>query len=114
MRTPSHNTAVVTSDARYRALVDILTEFVLVTNSDGMVVTPEESWANYTGLADDTTAGRGWLCAVHPDDRDAFEKDWAHATAAGTPFAIAGRLLHHSGEHRHCVGRVAPVPDERG
>jgi diguanylate cyclase (GGDEF)-like protein/PAS domain S-box-containing protein len=114
MRTRTHDTAVVTSDARYRALFEILTEFVLVTDADGIVVTPQTSWANHTGHDDETTAGRGWLGAVHPDDRDAFEKDWAHGIAAGEPFALAGRLLHRSGEYRHCVGRVAPVPDECG
>ncbi|MDQ1384285.1 MAG: hypothetical protein QOG65_1664 [Actinomycetota bacterium] len=106
--------ALVASEARYRALVDALTEFVLVTNPAGEVVRPQSSWTLYTGHDEQTTDGRGWFDAVHPHDRRAFEARWQQGTSTGEPFSVFGRLLHHSGEYRHCEGRVAPMRDPLG
>jgi diguanylate cyclase (GGDEF)-like protein/PAS domain S-box-containing protein len=106
--------ALAESEARYRALVDALTEFVLVTNADGAVARPQSSWSAYTGQDEHATAGRGWLDAVHPHDRPGFESRWAEGTAVVEPFSVSGRVLHHDGEYRQCEGRVAPMRDRMG
>jgi diguanylate cyclase (GGDEF)-like protein/PAS domain S-box-containing protein len=102
------------SEARYHALVDALSEFVVVTNADGEVVRPQSSWAAFTGQDDSTAGGRGWFDAVHPHDRTAFEGQWVQGAAVAEPFSLAGRLLHRGGEYRHCEGRVAPRRDALG
>jgi diguanylate cyclase (GGDEF)-like protein/PAS domain S-box-containing protein len=106
--------ALVASEARYRALVAALTEFVLVTTVDGHVTQPQLSWAAYTGQQFDAYAGQGWLDALHPHDRPIVSKQWSDGVRRSEPFAVTGRLLHESGEYRHCEGRVAPMRDESG
>jgi diguanylate cyclase (GGDEF)-like protein/PAS domain S-box-containing protein len=106
--------ALMASEARYRALVAALTEFVLVTNNAGDVVSPQLSWNAYTGQHFDTCSGRGWLDALHPHDREDVSRQWVDGMRRAEPFAVSGRLLHESGEYRHCEGRVAPMRDGSG
>ena len=65
--------ALAASEARYRALVDTLSEFVLVTDGDGLAHEVQPSWSAFTGqdIGASTEAAR--RAAVHPEDRAAFD-----------------------------------------
>ena len=102
------------SEARYRALVDALSEFVIVTNGRGEALISRSSWLSYTGQDERASSGLGWLDALHSDDRSSFERQWSEGTTVAGPFSVAGRLLHRSGEYRHCEGRVVPMRDPSG
>ncbi len=106
--------AGTSSEDRYRALVEALTEFVIVTDARGRVAPAQGSWSGYTGQDQTAYRDRGWIDAVHPDDRNVFEARWAEGSAGVDPFSVAGRLLHVTGEYRHCAGRVAPMLDASG
>ena len=49
--------ALAASQMRYRALVETLTEFVLVTDESGAVGQPQPSWSGFTGQSDGAAAG---------------------------------------------------------
>ncbi|MDQ1449660.1 MAG: hypothetical protein QOC79_2631, partial [Actinomycetota bacterium] len=99
---------------RYWALIDALSEFVLVTNAEGETLGPQASWSAYTGQDANAYAGRGWLDALHPHDRVTLEERWTEGTSTSEAFAVSGRVLHSGGEYRYCNARVAPVRDAEG
>lgn len=99
---------------RYQALIDALSEFVLVTNADGETLGPQPSWSTYTGQDTHAYAGRGWLDALHPHDRATLEEHWSEGASASEAFTVAGRILDANGDYRYCNARVAPVLDEEG
>jgi diguanylate cyclase (GGDEF)-like protein/PAS domain S-box-containing protein len=106
--------APTSSESRYRALVDALSEVVIVTNRHGEALFSQSSWLTYTGQEEQATSGLGWLDALHPHDRSPFERQWADGTSIAGAFSVSGRLLHRSGEYRHCEGRVVPMRDASG
>lgn len=106
--------ALIASEARYRALVDTLTQFVLVTDGGGRARDAQPSWSAYTGqeIGESTQADR--LEAVHPDDRTAFDASWRAGIASKHPFTLSSRIRNSSGEYRHCEGSVVPLRGDHG
>jgi two-component system cell cycle sensor histidine kinase/response regulator CckA len=83
-------------EARYRALVAASAQIVWTASPDG------------------GRAGRGWLEAVHPDDRAAVERAWKEAVRQRRMLVTRHRLRRQDGEFRHMDVRAVPVHDERG
>ncbi len=106
--------ALLASESRYRALVDTLSEFVLVTDELGEVAHAQPSWSAYTGQDFTASAGRSWLDAVHVSDRNDCVSTWVAGVASNEAFAISARLQHESGAFRYCEGRVTPLCDPLG
>lgn len=71
-------------------------------------------WTSYTGQSETESHGRGWLQAVHPDDRAKAEAAWAKAEAK-SGFDVQVRIYHAGeGRYRHFRSRAAPVTDREG
>lgn len=62
--------AVRESEARFRTMADHSPGMVWVGGPDGGVTYMSRSWYELTGQEADEPLGRGWLKAVHPDDRE--------------------------------------------
>ena len=73
------------------------------------MVGEQPSWAAYTGQTFDQYQGRGWLDAVHPDDRAPNVEVWAHAVSTGTPCELEHRLRRYDGSYRYFSVRAVPV-----
>src|SRR5580704_8385420 len=54
---------------RYRSLVLAIAQVIWTRDSRGEMVDEQLSWSTYTGQTFAQYQGRGWLDAVHPDDR---------------------------------------------
>lgn len=106
--------ALAASEARYRALVDTLTEFVLVTDGDGLADEAQPSWSAYTGQDIGLSTDAGRREAVHPDDRAAFDASWAAGLRSKRAFKVSCRIRKATGEYRYCEGNVVPLRDDRG
>ncbi len=105
--------AMALDAARYRTLVDALTEFVVVTNPYGRVVGPQASWSAYTGQSVAACAALGWRDALHPLDRAVIDAQWDDRVVRRKPFSFAARIFNAaSGDYRQCECRAAPVRDE--
>lgn len=106
--------ALAASEARYRTLVDSLTEFVLVIDGDGHADEAQPSWAAYTGQDIGASTNAGRREAVHPDDRAVYDASWSAGVRSQRAFTVSCRIRHSLGEYRHCEGRVVPRHDDRG
>ncbi|HTL84289.1 MAG TPA: EAL domain-containing protein [Acidimicrobiia bacterium] len=106
--------SLAASMERYRTLVDALTEFVVTTDPDGVVHTPQRSWTEYTGQSMDACVGTGWRDALHSTDRERLDRVWEDC-ATFDPFTLRGRVFHAAtGDYRRCEFRFAPVRDDLG
>ena len=103
------------SESRYRSLVTSVSEMVWTADLDGSFRAPQSSWQAVTGQTWDEAKGFGWISAVHPDDREAFEAAWLGSVREKTPFEAEGRIWHAgSGKYRYFRVRATPVFHEDG
>ena len=102
------------SEARYRSLVDATAQIVWNATPGGDFLPPSPTWTAFTGQSAAEFAGRGWVRAVHPEDREQTERAWADAVANGTQFVMEFRLQHRDGGFRHVLARGTPVRDADG
>ncbi|MGH7286595.1 MAG: PAS domain-containing protein, partial [Myxococcota bacterium] len=58
--------------------------------------------------------GRGWLDALHPEDRERVVELWSRAMAAPTSVEMEFRLRRPDGSYTWMLSRAAPVLDEQG
>lgn len=65
------------SEQRFRTLAQTTTDSIWVASPEGMVVAERgTTWGRFTGQGTDESTGRGWLDAVHPEDRDRVWAAW--------------------------------------
>jgi PAS domain S-box-containing protein len=101
-------------EARYRALVAASAQIVWTATPDGGRAGNPTQWSAFTGQAEAECGGRGWLDAVHPEDRAAVERAWTEAVRQRRMLVTRHRLRRQDGEFRHMDVRAVPVHDERG
>ncbi len=107
--------ALAASEARYRTLVQALTEFVVVTNTYGRVVGAQPSWQEYTGQSTQAAAALGWREALHPEDRALLDAQWDRRVVLRTPFSFGARVFNaETASYRQCQCRAAPIRDGVG
>ncbi|MBZ4420354.1 PAS domain S-box protein [Myxococcus sp. RHSTA-1-4] len=98
------------SEQRFRSLVEATTQMVWTTDATGMVRPESASWMAYTGQDVKTsTAPKGWLEAVHPEDREHVLAEWRRAVARKEPLRLESRVRRHDGEYRQFLVRAVPV-----
>jgi PAS domain S-box-containing protein len=101
-------------EARYRALVAASAQIVWTATPDGGRAGDPAQWSAFTGQSEEECGGRGWLDAVHPEDRAAVERAWTEAVKQRRMLVTRHRLRRQDGEYRHMDVRAVPVHDERG
>jgi PAS domain S-box-containing protein len=106
---------LVSSESRFRALVDISAAAVWTATADGTVTEDSPSWRAYTGQSVSEWVGTGWRDAVHPEDRDHAYAKWHEAVAAQSMLDTQFRLFHAaSGAYRWVRVNAGPLRDEDG
>ena len=71
-------------------------------------------WRAYTGQQAEEVRGRGWLLAVHPDDRERTMVAWRQAVATTTTYQTTYRLRRADGVYRWFESRAVPVLEDDG
>ncbi len=82
---------------------------IFLTGADRNCLFVDERWCQIAGLGPEEARGRGWLEALHPDDRERVGAEWAAAGRARREFAAEYRLRTPDGREPLLTGRgVAP------
>ncbi|WP_181874245.1 SpoIIE family protein phosphatase [Marinitenerispora sediminis] len=97
------------SEERYRSLLRASNQIVWAAGPDGRINEDCAEWRAVTGQSYEEYLGRGWLDAVHPDDRERVERDWDDAVADRTVFDATFRIRTRSGDFRHYQSRAVPI-----
>lgn len=99
------------SEERYRSLVVATAQIVWTTNAAGEVE-DMPYWQAYTGQTPAQVKGRGWLEAIHPDDRDHAAQAWQQALETKTLYDTEYRIRAADGNYRYFLVRGVPVLGE--
>lgn len=101
--------ALQTSEVRFRSLIEATSQIIWNTAADGQFVTEQPAWSSFTGQTFDQLKGRGWLNAVHPDEREQTAQSWSHAVQNRVLYQVEHRLRRHDGEYRYMSVRAVPI-----
>ncbi|MBY0522033.1 MAG: response regulator [Gemmataceae bacterium] len=94
---------------RYRSVVVATSQIIWTANADGSAGAENPTWTAYTGQTTEQLSGRGWLEAIHPDDRAGVAALWEQSVAATRVFEAVYRIRRHDGVYRYFLGRGVPV-----
>lgn len=75
--------ALATSEQRFRRLIEGIPQLVWRYEQEGHSTWCSPQWFAYTGLTREGSLDRGWLDAMHPDDRPVILDAWARAERLG-------------------------------
>ncbi|NUO62707.1 MAG: PAS domain S-box protein [Gemmatimonadaceae bacterium] len=106
--------ALARNERRYRSLVESVAAIVWTRTPEGEFVEEQSMWCAFTGQSPDEARGRGWLHAVHPDDRQRIAATWDAAVASGMRYEAMLRLRRADGAYRRTVARAVPVRESDG
>ena len=103
--------ALAESEARFRSLIDAMPQLAFTNGPDGETVFHNRRWEEYTGLPMSAGAGRRWLEAVHPDDRERNLAAWRESLATGREMEVERRLRAADGSYTWFLTRAVPLRD---
>ncbi|BBL59037.1 EAL domain-containing protein [Methylomonas koyamae] len=102
------------SEARYRALSELLPQMVWTATADGALDYTNDWVIEYFGCGAEQLAGAGWQKYVHPEDLPAVSACWRQAVESGSVYEAELRLRHHSGRYFYHLARAVPHRDSQG
>jgi PAS domain S-box-containing protein len=106
--------AVRVSEARYRTLIQAISQIVWTRSPSGEFVERQTAWEEFTGQAPDEYLGWGWLNVVHEDDRLRVKQNWRRAVEAASPYYAEYRMRSRDGVYRWVAVKAAPVLEMDG
>lgn len=87
----------VLNAARMAAFIDQLERPLFETDLDGAYTRVNRSMEDLLGYSSDDMRGRGWITAIHDEDRDRAVREWFHAIADRRAVVIRTKLLSRRG-----------------
>ena len=94
-------------ERRFETLLSAIPVGVFEANPAGECSYLNARWSEISGMDNNEGLGRGWMRAVHPEDRSDLEMQWAAAVAENRPFRYEFRLVRPSGESIWVLGQAA-------
>lgn len=89
--------SIAASERRWKYLAMLVPVGVFETDAAGDCTFVNERWQAMTGIRAEDARGRGWLNALHPEDRDRVCDEWYAAASAGREFALEYRYATPAG-----------------
>jgi two-component system, chemotaxis family, CheB/CheR fusion protein len=102
------------NEERFRALTLASAQVIWTANPEGLIKEDSPSWRAFTGQTFAQRKGRGWLDAIHPDDREATRKIWSDSVAGKRICETEYRLRRADGAYRWVAARAVPVLNADG
>ncbi len=104
------------SEARFRALANAAPNMAWSADASGKIDLLNDWWYRFTGLTPAQSLGeRGFLNALHPDDRQRAFMAWAEAVKTGRTYEIEYRMRRASdGAYRWHLARGIPIRQTEG
>ena len=106
--------ALVESEDHYRNAVELSPQVPWTADPDGMILDTNLRWETLTGLTKQETLGKGWVRALHPDDRQATLTAWEKSLRTGELVDVQYRIRRRDSPWRWMRARAAPRRDEEG
>jgi PAS domain S-box-containing protein len=95
-------------------LLEATSDILWKMSGAGEVVCKLPGWSAFTGQTYDEAQGRGWLNAIHPDDRKETLKAWAVGLKTRSIIRTEHLLKRHDGAYRYMLVRAVPILNQDG
>jgi two-component system, sensor histidine kinase and response regulator len=87
---------------------------IFISSAEGRAVYVNDRWCELTGLTPEEAMGDGWAVALHPDDAQRVNREWAEAAAHGRDSVVEYRFVHRDGSVYWIEGYAATLRAEDG
>jgi PAS domain S-box-containing protein len=94
------------SRERYDTIAELAPVGVFHTGPEGNCLWVNPRWCELAGMGPDEALGRGWVNAIHPDDRARVFDECSLAAREGRPFRAEYRFLHPDGKITWVLGQA--------
>jgi PAS domain S-box-containing protein len=99
-------------EAGFRALASQAPAGIFQSDAEGNTTFVNECWCRLAGLRAEQAYGKGWVNAIHPEDRRQISEGWGDAVRGSTASSAEFRFLHADGSvvwvHGNAVERRGP------
>jgi PAS domain S-box-containing protein len=102
------------NEERFRQLANAVPAFVWTCDVSGGAIYLNEPWYEYTGRTPSDSLGFKWTQVVHPEDRDAYVREFHNAVQRGRTFEAEARFRRFDDEYRWFLSRAHPLRDPDG
>ncbi|MDX8409882.1 MAG: PAS domain S-box protein [Mariprofundales bacterium] len=102
------------SERRFHTLATISPVGIFRTNADGECLYINECWRAMAGLSPAEASGKGWVQAIHPEDREALFAKWNTAVNEGRLFSDEYRFQHKNGQITWVLGKAQAEVSDTG
>jgi len=102
------------SEDHYRHMIDLNPQIPWVLDPEGNAIEISPRWKQVTGMSREMCQGRGYLDAIHPDERPLVEDVVDQSMTSGNPIDVECRILASSGEWIWIRSRGAARRDQSG
>jgi PAS domain S-box-containing protein len=99
---------------RFRAAASASSDLLWITTPDGLVQEANPTWQAFTGQVPSKALGRGWLDAIHADDREQLDMTRIQTLATGLVYEVECRIHRVDGVTRVVLVRGVPVHGTNG
>lgn len=102
------------SELRFRTLAESSPVGIFQTEPNGDCVYVNERWCEIAELSPTQAMGRGWMEAIHPEDRPNIITAWLQYAAEGKTFAHEFRYRTPNGKISWVYGHSSAMADAEG
>ncbi len=102
------------SEHRYATLTEVSPVGIFHYDAAGNYSYVNERWSAMAGMSLEQAGGKGWVTAIHPDDRSQVFQTWSEAVQNRCPFQLEYRFLRPDGIITWVVGQAVAESDDSG
>jgi PAS domain S-box-containing protein len=102
------------NEERFRSLVTATSTMVWTMTPEGLASNDSPSWRAFTGQAREEWMAKGWLSAIHPDDRHHASLAFNACIANRSTYEAEYRLRRADGQYCWTSAKVVPVFNDDG
>jgi PAS domain S-box-containing protein len=102
------------NERRFRSLTSLAPVGIFETDADGNCLFVNDKWCQLAGIAPAAARGRGWIEALHPEDRERVIREWYAAAGDGGVFASEYRFRTPAGDTYWLYGNAVALHDDAG
>ncbi|NLT67493.1 MAG: PAS domain S-box protein [Acidobacteria bacterium] len=106
--------ALQESELFHRQILESIPGMVFTTRADGYYDFFSQQWVDYTGVPMSKQIGDGWLCLLHPEDRDRASAAWLAAIRGSAPYDLEYRVRRYDGVFEWFKVICRPIRGARG
>jgi PAS domain S-box-containing protein len=96
------------------AIVRTAPDIIFSRQADGARDYISDRFYEYTGAANGSANGFGWLDFVHPEDKERSMAHWMHCVDSGDNYESEYRIRGRDGHYRWFRARAVPIRDFEG